>query len=111
MSHPLPYTSILLLGGVGVGICGAVSAMAHKVYLEADKARSFSGTVDRLAAMLGVIALSAVAALAGWLVAPEIHDVGPRLSAIVCGIGGLMAPAMYGGAVSVARKLIAKAAA
>ena len=111
MSHPVPYTSILLLGAVGVGACGAASAIFHGVYLTIDKSRNFSPATDAASAALGVVLLSALASVAGWHVAVELHDIGPRLSAIVCGIGGLTAPALYTGALKVARKLIAKSAA
>jgi hypothetical protein len=84
--------------------------MAHGAYVELDKARKFSPFVDRMAAMSGVLLLSVFSFGAGWFVAEDIPHVGARLGAIACGLGGLMAPALYGGVVAGARKLIGKLA-
>jgi len=109
MSHPLPIKSLALIALGGVIICGAISVMAHKAYAELDATRKFSPFVDRMTAMSGVLLLSVIAAAAGFYGADDFPHVGPRLAALACGLGGLMAPALYGGAVAAARKVLAKA--
>ena len=106
MAHPIPIQPMITLAIGGVIICGAISAMAHNAYVEIDKRKNFSGFVDRMSAMTGVLLLSILSAIAGWYAAPDFPSLGHRLASMSCGIGGLMAPALYGGVVAGVRRVL-----